>query len=139
MPFQALQEQNFGLYTEEGVNVPIAKQSLQCNMYSRSKTLKLKNKQKNTKIVHNSVTQTDKDLTIFSANADGLRGKTHNLKYHISECNAHIFTIQETKHRTKGKFHIDQFEIFESIRRNKEKGGTLLGIHKSLEPVLVHI
>ena len=37
----------------------------------------------------------------------------------------------------KGQFQIDNFEIFESIRKNKEKGGTLLGVHKSLEPVLI--
>ena len=27
--------------------------------------------------------------------------------------------------------------MFESIRQNKEKGGTLVGIHRSLQPVLI--
>ena len=41
---------------------------------------------------------------MFSANADGLRGKTQNLKYQMKEANANVFTIQETKYRIKGKF-----------------------------------
>ena len=72
----------------------------------------------------------NKELSIFSANADGLYGKTSNLKYQIKESNAHIFTVQETKYRKKGKFSMEEFDIFESIRKNKEKGGTMLGIHK---------
>ena len=64
-------------------------------------------------------------------------GKTNHLKYQIKEANVQIFTVQETKYRKKGKFNIDEFEIFESKRKNKEKGGTMLGIHKSLEPVLI--
>ena len=31
----------------------------------------------------------------------------------------------------------EEYEIFESIRQNKEKGGCLIGIHKSLDPVLI--
>ena len=48
-----------------------------------------------------------------------------------------MFTIQETNHKIKGKYKNDEFQIFEAIRKNKEKGGTMLGIHKSLEPVLI--
>ena len=76
-------------------------------------------------------------LSIFSANADGLRDKTQNLKYQVNEAKAQIFTLQETKYRKQGKFKMENFEIFEAIRQNKEKGGTMLGIHQSLEPVLI--
>ena len=48
-----------------------------------------------------------------------------------------LFTIQETKFKKKGRFKVEEFIIFESIRKNKEKGGTMLGIHQSLEPVLI--
>ena len=48
-----------------------------------------------------------------------------------------MFTIQETNHKNKGKYKNDEYQIFEAIRKNKEKGGTMLGIHKSLEPVLI--
>ena len=37
----------------------------------------------------------------------------------------------------KGRFKHEDFEIFEAIRQNKEKGGCMIGIHKSLEPVLI--
>ena len=63
--------------------------------------------------------------------------KVHSLKYQLKESNAAIFTIQETNFKKKGRFKCAEFEIFEAIRQNKEKGGCLLGIHKSLEPVLV--
>ena len=45
--------------------------------------------------------------------------------------------IQETNFKVKGKFQMEEYEIFESIRQNKEKGGCLMGIHKSLKPVLI--
>ena len=32
---------------------------------------------------------------------------------------------------------MEEFEIFEAIRKNKEKGGSMIGVHKSLEPVLI--
>ena len=74
---------------------------------------------------------------MFSANADGLNKKVHSLKYQIMNCNAGIFTIQETNFFKERRFKLDDFEVFESIRQNKEKGGILIGIHKSLQPVLI--
>ena len=77
------------------------------------------------------------NLKIFSANADGLGQKQHSLTHQINETKATVFTIQETNHKNKGKYKNDEYQIFEAIRKNKEKGGTMLGIHKSLEPVLI--
>ena len=74
---------------------------------------------------------------MFSANADGLNSKIHSLKHQLNECNAAMFTIQETQFKKKGKFQYEDFIIFEVIRKNKEKGGTMVGIHKSFEPVLI--
>ena len=37
----------------------------------------------------------------------------------------------------KGKFQLDGFEIFESIRKIKKDGGTLVGVHKALKPMLI--
>ena len=36
----------------------------------------------------------------------------------------------------KGKVKIENFETFEAIRK-KEKGGTIIGVHKALKPVLI--
>ena len=74
---------------------------------------------------------------MFSANAAGLNKKVHSLKYQVKECNAAVFTVQETNFKKKGRFKFEEFEIFEAIRQNKEKGGCMLGIHMSLEPVLI--
>ena len=74
---------------------------------------------------------------MLSANADGLGKKLHSLKHEINETNSKIFTVQETQYRTKGRVKIEEFVIFESIRKNREKGGCMLGIHESLEPVLI--
>ena len=74
---------------------------------------------------------------MLSANANGLGKKLHSLKHEIKETNSKIFTIQETQFRTKGRIKIKDFVIFECIRKNKEKGCCMLGIHESLGPVLI--
>ena len=74
---------------------------------------------------------------MFSANAAGLNSKGNSLKHQIRQCNATIFTVQETNYKKKGRLNIEEFEVFEAIRKNKDGGGTLVGIHKSLEPVLI--
>ena len=76
-------------------------------------------------------------LNIFAANADGLQGKQTSLKSEVTESDASIFCIQETKLRRSGRFAIDNFVIFEAIRKNKEKGGTMLGVKDDLKPVLI--
>ena len=105
----------------------------------KQKTNKNYKKQNNKKTNTKSEKEPNKNhtLKIFSANADGLGQKKHSLTHQIKETKSTIFTIQETNHKTKGRYKNDGFIIFEAIRKNKEKGGTMLGIHKSLEPVLI--
>ena len=74
---------------------------------------------------------------MFSANADVLGKKIHSLKFELNETQSQIFTIQQKQFRTKGRLKIKDFIIFESIRKNKERGGSMTGIHESLEPVLI--
>ena len=74
---------------------------------------------------------------MFSANAAGMAKKSHSLTHELKECNATIFSIQETNYKKKGRYKNNEYDIFEAIRNNKDKGGTMLGIHKSLNPVLV--
>ena len=75
-------------------------------------------------------------LNIFSTNAAGLVNKTNCLKNHIKNLDVAIFMIQETHFTRKGKFKLDDYETFESIR-SKKHGGSLIGVHKALEPVLI--
>ena len=75
---------------------------------------------------------------MFSNNVAGLTSasKKYCLKSEIRQKNAAIFTIQETCLKIKGKFQIKGYGIFEAIR-NKDKTGTLIGVHKYLKPVLI--
>ena len=98
------------------------------------KNIKPNKSKKNSKT---NKTYKHKNLTMFSANAAGLAKKGHSLRHEIKECNAAIFSIQETHYKKKGRFQLNDYEIFESIRKNKENGGTMIGIHRSLEPVLI--
>ena len=59
-----------------------------------------------------------------------------SLQNEIKETNAAIFTIQETHYAEKGKIKVEGYEIFESIRK-KEKGGSVIGVHNSLNPILI--
>ena len=80
--------------------------------------------------------KTEKLLSIFSTNAAGLKNKVQSFRNELKHLNCGIFTIQETHFRKKGTLKIDGFDIFESIR-NKQKGGTMIGVHKALNPVLI--
>ena len=75
-------------------------------------------------------------MSILSTNAEGLKNKIESLKNEIKSLNLAIFTLQETHFRKKGAIRIDDFEIFEAIRK-KPGGGTLIGVHKALNPVLI--
>ena len=60
-----------------------------------------------------------------------------SFKSEIKKTNAAIFTLQETHFAKKGKLQIEGFEIFEAIRKKKKDGGTVVGVHKALKPVLI--
>ena len=78
----------------------------------------------------------NESLTMFSANAEGMKFKKPSLKNIINNSKVGVFTIQETHFRKKGNLKINNFEVFEAIRK-KKGGGTALGVHKALNPVLI--
>ena len=77
-------------------------------------------------------------LPIFSANCAGTVNKIHSLVNNVIHKGAGVITLQETHFQRKGKFNnkLPDYEFFEAIRK-KQKGGTLIGVHKSLDPVLI--
>ena len=75
-------------------------------------------------------------LVIFSTNSAGLKSKLASFKSELSELNAGVFTLQETHFAKKGKLKLENYEIFEAIR-TKVKGGTMIGAHKALKPILI--
>ena len=60
------------------------------------------------------------------------------MKNTIKYLDTSIFAIQETHFAKKGKLKLDKFHIFEAIRKSKQKGGSMLGIHVDLQPVLIN-
>ena len=78
----------------------------------------------------------NQSLIILSANAQGLKAKIESLKNEIENLNVAIFTIQESHFVKKGKLQLNNFVTFEAIRK-KHNGGTIVGIHKSLDPMLI--
>ena len=75
---------------------------------------------------------------MFSLNIFSLKSKLKSFKNEIKRSNSSLFTLQETHYKTKGKVQIQDFEIFETIRKHKEKGGTMIGAHKALKPTLIN-
>ena len=73
----------------------------------------------------------------MSTNAASLKSKLPSFKRELERSGAGIFTLQETHFSNKGKLSIDNFEVFEAIRKGKEKGGTMIGVHSALKPVLI--
>ena len=100
---------------------------------NRDEKTRNQNKKRNRKI-----SKVEKNITIFSANCAGCSNKIKSLEDNVNHIGAGIFTLQETHFKRKGRLNhkFSEFEIFESIRK-KQKGGTLIGAHKSLQPILI--
>ena len=49
---------------------------------------------------------------MFFDNVAGLGKKGHSLKHEMKECNAAKFSIQETYFKKKGRFRLNDYEIF---------------------------
>ena len=104
------------------------------------KNLKTKNTKKTNKTNKNEIRNQSisKTLDVFTANANGMKKKVFSLKYLIKHLDIGVFTLQEPKFVKKGNLIIVDFEIFEASRK-KEGGGTMIGAHKSLEPILIQV
>ena len=55
----------------------------------------------------------------------------------IAELKPSVFFVEESKYKEERKLKIDNFIIFELVRKNKDGGGLALGCIKELNPVLV--
>ena len=78
-----------------------------------------------------------KNLRFLGVNAAGLKSKLLTFKKVLFELQPSVFFIEETKFKNSGKIKIDNYDIFELIRTNREGGGLALGCLKSLNPVWV--
>ena len=111
-----------GLNVEQAVKVPT----------KLSKTVKLKK----VKVRRGGKTVLGKKLKVISTNSQG--DKFTNLSGLVKSKEALVFMVQETQLRKKGKHKLDNYELFES-KRSQVGGGSLLGVHQSLNPVLINV
>ena len=77
------------------------------------------------------------NLKVFATNGAGVvGGKIESLKAEVLNTKSNVVTVQETHATTKGKNQMNNFVSFETIRK-KKGGGTLIAIHKDLNPKLI--
>ena len=74
------------------------------------------------------------NLKVISTNSQG--NKSDSLVSLVKNTGATVFMVQETRARKKGKYSIQDFITFEAIRK-KVGGGSLMGVHNSLNPKLI--
>ena len=70
-------------------------------------------------------------------NLAGFKSKFTTFKKVLSELKPSVFFIQETKFKTEGKFKLDNYLVFELLRKNKEGGGLAIGCATNLKPAWV--
>ena len=78
-----------------------------------------------------------KSLRLLGVNSAGLKSKLTTFRKVLTELQPSVFFIEETKYKETGKLKVDNYVIFELVRKNKEGGGLALGCAKELNPVWV--
>ena len=73
----------------------------------------------------------------MGVNSGGLKSKLKTLKKVLLELKPSVFFIEETKYKESGKFKIENYEIFELVRKSREGGGLAIGCIKDLHPTWV--
>ena len=111
--------------------------------------MKINKKRKSIKINQNKIKQRkqrgrrkskrnfEHSLRFLGVNAAGLGSKIMTLKKVVNELSPAVFLIEETKFKNEGKLKLENYYIFERIRKNRDGGGLALGCLKELQPVWV--
>ena len=63
-------------------------------------------------------------------NANGINSKKESLKNLLNTDEPHVIMVQETKLSRKNQIKLDDYQIFERVRKNKTGGGIMIGIRK---------
>ena len=75
-----------------------------------------------------------KSLRFLGVNAAGLRSKLMTFRKVITELRPSVFFIEETKFKDTGKLKVENYVIFELVRKTMNGGGLALGCDKDLQP-----
>ena len=85
----------------------------------------------------NSAKTFHKSLRLLGVNSAGLKCKLTTFKKVLSELKPSIFFIEETKYKETGRIKLENYVIFELVRKSRDGGGLALGCVKDLQPVFV--
>ena len=74
----------------------------------------------------------------MGVNSAGIRSKILTFKKILAELKPSVFFLEETKMKDSGKLKLDNYMIFELVRKSRDGGGGLaLGCDKALKPAWV--
>ena len=76
-------------------------------------------------------------MKIIGNNAAGILNKVDSFKNTVKKFSPGVFFVQETKTRRKNQIKLDDYVMFEHIRKDKGGGGLLTAVHKNLNPVSI--
>ena len=105
-------------------------------MKKKRKELKI-NVQKCRRGKRNNAKQLSSSLRFLGVNAAGLGSKMTTFKKVLSELKPSVFFVQETKLRNEGRLKLENYQVFELIRKDKNGGGLAIGCDKRLKPTWV--
>ena len=82
---------------------------------------------------------TENSMFILGGNAAGLLNKKNSFLRNLSIFKPAAYLIQETKVNRKNQVLVDDYVIFEHVRKKKNNvgGGVLTAVHKALNPISV--
>ena len=76
-------------------------------------------------------------MYILGNNCAGLLNKVESFSEIINKFKPGVFFVQESKVRRKNQIKLNDYVVFEYLRKDKGGGGLLTAVHKSLNPVSV--
>ena len=85
----------------------------------------------------NNAKNMSSSLRFLGVNAAGLGSKMTTFKKILLELKPSVFFVQETKLRNEGRLKLENYQMFELIRKNRDGGGLAIGCDKRLKPTWV--
>ena len=93
---------------------------------------------KNRRGKRKSAKNCSKSLRFMGVNAAGIRSKLLTFKKVINDLKPSVFFIEETKLKEAGRLKLDNYIIFEKVRKNRINGGGIaIGCVRDLNPMWV--
>ena len=76
-------------------------------------------------------------MRILGVNSAGLKSKLSTFKKVLYDLKPAVFMVVETKYKETGKLKVEEYEVFELVRQNRDGGGIAIGCKKELHPTWI--